>query len=248
MTCFFISYFFFPCLQHMVMSFRVTELQVLLGYAGRNKSGRKHELQARALSLLKNNCSTPVQIKIKDLYRRRFPRRLVAPPPYLSSASEQQTKLPSHSLNSSSLYSQQQQHGHSQAQHSPPSSGHHHTSSHGLSHSSHNSHSSHSSSSHGGSQSNLHTSSHGTSHSSSTHSSVSPLGSSVHATQAYHPDVKLKILPFFDILAELVKPSALSKFLWRLRSWIPSLTMKNYGLLVDISEKIHSVNKDQNGL
>eukprot|EP00057_Strongylocentrotus_purpuratus_P024921 XP_011679395.1 PREDICTED: E3 SUMO-protein ligase PIAS2 isoform X2 [Strongylocentrotus purpuratus] len=196
-------------LKHMVMSFRVTELQVLLGYAGRNKSGRKHELQARALSLLKNNCSTPVQIKIKDLYRRRFPRRLVAPPPYLSSASEQQTKLPSHSLNSSSLYSQQQQHGHSQAQHSPPSSGHHHTSSHGLSHSSHNSHSSHSSSSHGGSQNSLHTSSHGSSHSSSTHSSVSPLGSSVHATQAYHPDVKLKILPFFDILAELVKPSAL---------------------------------------
>uniref|UniRef100_H3BJ41 Protein inhibitor of activated STAT 3 n=1 Tax=Mus musculus TaxID=10090 RepID=H3BJ41_MOUSE len=35
----------------MVMSFRVSELQVLLGFAGRNKSGRKHELLAKALSV-----------------------------------------------------------------------------------------------------------------------------------------------------------------------------------------------------
>ncbi|XP_071964420.1 E3 SUMO-protein ligase PIAS2-like [Antedon mediterranea] len=67
-------------LKRMVMSFRVSELQVLLGFAGRNKSGRKHELQARALALLKNNCNTPVEIKIKELNRRRFPRRLVSPP------------------------------------------------------------------------------------------------------------------------------------------------------------------------
>ena len=67
------------------MSFRVSELQVLLGYAGRNKSGRKHELQARALNLLKNGCATPVQIKIKDLYRRRFPRRMITPTQYMSS-------------------------------------------------------------------------------------------------------------------------------------------------------------------
>ena len=33
----------------MVMSFRVSELQVLLGFAGRTKSGRKHELLAKAL-------------------------------------------------------------------------------------------------------------------------------------------------------------------------------------------------------
>ncbi|XP_071478228.1 E3 SUMO-protein ligase PIAS2-like isoform X2 [Diadema antillarum] len=185
-------------LKHMVMSFRVTELQVLLGYAGRNKSGRKHELQARALSLLKNNCSTPVQIKIKDLYRRRFPRRLVAPPAYLSSiVPEQQTKLSSHSLSSNSLYTQQ--HGHSQ--HSPPTSGHHHnTSSHSISHS-HSSHSSH----------NTHSShsSHNAHSLHNSHSSLSPLGSASCPPQAYHPDVNLKVLPFFDILAELVKPSAL---------------------------------------
>eukprot|EP00079_Xenopus_tropicalis_P036191 XP_017949962.1 PREDICTED: E3 SUMO-protein ligase PIAS2 isoform X2 [Xenopus tropicalis] len=60
----------------MVSSFRVSELQVLLGFAGRNKSGRKHDLLMRALHLLKNGCSPAVQIKIKELYRRRFPRTL----------------------------------------------------------------------------------------------------------------------------------------------------------------------------
>ena len=60
---------FFIVLQHMVMSFRVSELQVLLGFAGRNKSGRKHELLQRALTLLQKGCSTPVQIKIRELYR-----------------------------------------------------------------------------------------------------------------------------------------------------------------------------------
>ncbi|NWW89380.1 PIAS3 ligase, partial [Rhynochetos jubatus] len=65
--------------QHMVMSFRVSELQVLLGFAGRNKSGRKHELLARAIQLLKSGCSPAVQMKIKELYRRRFPRKILTP-------------------------------------------------------------------------------------------------------------------------------------------------------------------------
>ncbi|XP_040277079.1 E3 SUMO-protein ligase PIAS2 isoform X2 [Bufo bufo] len=67
-------------LRNMVSSFRVSELQVLLGFAGRNKSGRKHDLLMRALHLLKNGCSPAVQIKIKELYRRRFPRSLEAVP------------------------------------------------------------------------------------------------------------------------------------------------------------------------
>ncbi|XP_069734707.1 E3 SUMO-protein ligase PIAS3 isoform X2 [Phaenicophaeus curvirostris] len=66
-------------LKHMVMSFRVSELQVLLGFAGRNKSGRKHELLTRALQLLKSGCSPAVQMKIKELYRRRFPRKILTP-------------------------------------------------------------------------------------------------------------------------------------------------------------------------
>lgn len=63
----------------MVMSFRVSELQVLLGFAGRNKSGRKHELLTKALQLLKSGCSPAVQMKIKELYRRRFPRKILTP-------------------------------------------------------------------------------------------------------------------------------------------------------------------------
>ncbi|XP_035251202.1 E3 SUMO-protein ligase PIAS1 isoform X2 [Anguilla anguilla] len=64
--------------QQMVMSLRVSELQVLLGYAGRNKHGRKHELLTKALHLLKAGCSPAVQMKIKELYRRRFPTKMVS--------------------------------------------------------------------------------------------------------------------------------------------------------------------------
>ncbi|NXA57268.1 PIAS3 ligase, partial [Nothocercus julius] len=63
----------------MVMSFRVSELQVLLGFAGRNKSGRKHELLTKALQLLRSGCSPAVQMKIKELYRRRIPRKILTP-------------------------------------------------------------------------------------------------------------------------------------------------------------------------
>lgn len=68
----------------MVSSFRVSELQVLLGFAGRNKSGRKHELLLRALHLLKSGCSPAVQIKIKELYQRRYPRTTESLPDFSS--------------------------------------------------------------------------------------------------------------------------------------------------------------------
>ncbi|XP_074115541.1 E3 SUMO-protein ligase Su(var)2-10 [Cotesia typhae] len=55
-------------LENMVLSFRVSELQMLLGFAGRNKSGRKNELQTRALELLRLR-SHPVQLKIRELYK-----------------------------------------------------------------------------------------------------------------------------------------------------------------------------------
>ncbi|KAM6306871.1 E3 SUMO-protein ligase PIAS2-like isoform 2-T2 [Podargus strigoides] len=64
----------FDELRNMVSSFCVSELQVLLGFAGRNKSGRKHDLLIRALHLLKSGCSPAVQIKIWELYRHRYPR------------------------------------------------------------------------------------------------------------------------------------------------------------------------------
>ncbi|TRY81800.1 hypothetical protein DNTS_023123 [Danionella cerebrum] len=67
-------------MQNMVSSFRISELQVLLGFAGRNKSGHKHELVLRALQLLKSGCSSAIQIKIKELYRRRYPRTFEGSP------------------------------------------------------------------------------------------------------------------------------------------------------------------------
>ncbi|XP_076857206.1 E3 SUMO-protein ligase PIAS2 isoform X2 [Brachyhypopomus gauderio] len=54
----------------MVSDFRVSELQVLLGFAGRNKSGRKHDLLLSALHLLETDCGPAVQSKIKELYCR----------------------------------------------------------------------------------------------------------------------------------------------------------------------------------
>ncbi|KAL3285902.1 hypothetical protein HHI36_000421 [Cryptolaemus montrouzieri] len=55
-------------LRSMLVTFRVSELQMLLGFAGRNKTGRKTELQQRALELLKVR-SHPIQQKIRDLYK-----------------------------------------------------------------------------------------------------------------------------------------------------------------------------------
>jgi hypothetical protein len=52
----------------MLITFRVSELQMLLGFAGRNKSGRKTELQQRALELLRVR-SHPIHQKIRDLYK-----------------------------------------------------------------------------------------------------------------------------------------------------------------------------------
>uniref|UniRef100_A0A8C4VS82 Protein inhibitor of activated STAT 1 n=1 Tax=Gopherus evgoodei TaxID=1825980 RepID=A0A8C4VS82_9SAUR len=77
----------------MVMSLRVSELQVLLGYAGRNKHGRKHELLTKALHLLKAGCSPAVQMKIKELYRRRFPQKIMTPAD-LSLPSVHSTSMP----------------------------------------------------------------------------------------------------------------------------------------------------------
>jgi len=52
----------------MIMTFRVSELQMLLGFAGRNKYGKKEELQSRSLELVKVR-STPMQNKIRELFK-----------------------------------------------------------------------------------------------------------------------------------------------------------------------------------
>ncbi|XP_020282300.1 E3 SUMO-protein ligase PIAS3 isoform X2 [Pseudomyrmex gracilis] len=53
----------------MVLNFRVSELQMLLGFAGRNKSGRKNELQQRALELLRLRSHPAIRLKIRELYK-----------------------------------------------------------------------------------------------------------------------------------------------------------------------------------
>ncbi|XP_068220705.1 E3 SUMO-protein ligase PIAS2 isoform X2 [Palaemon carinicauda] len=54
--------------ERMVMTFRVSELQMLLGYAGKNKTGRKNELQSRAIEIVRLR-NPAIQAKIKELYK-----------------------------------------------------------------------------------------------------------------------------------------------------------------------------------
>ncbi|GIY85243.1 hypothetical protein CEXT_111391 [Caerostris extrusa] len=58
-------------LSKMIRSFRVSDLQTLLSYAGRNKAGKKHDLQNRAMELIKLH-SQPIDLKIRELHNNRF--------------------------------------------------------------------------------------------------------------------------------------------------------------------------------
>lgn len=62
-------------LKNMLNSFRIAELQTLLASCGRSRSGRKHELHGRALSLLRSSEGSPlrerVRSKILELYHQR---------------------------------------------------------------------------------------------------------------------------------------------------------------------------------
>lgn len=65
----------------MVMSFRVSDLQMLLGFVGRSKSGLKHELVTRALQLVQFDCSPELFKKIKELYETRYAKKSSDPVP-----------------------------------------------------------------------------------------------------------------------------------------------------------------------
>ncbi|XP_051033228.1 E3 SUMO-protein ligase PIAS4 isoform X3 [Phodopus roborovskii] len=67
--------------KNMVMSFRVSDLQMLLGFVGRSKSGLKHELVTRALQLVQFDCSPELFKKIKELYETRYAKKSVEPSP-----------------------------------------------------------------------------------------------------------------------------------------------------------------------
>ncbi|XKL59413.1 hypothetical protein PGB90_000429 [Kerria lacca] len=56
-------------LENMILQFKVSDLQLLLGFAGQNKNGRKQELQKRALNLINYKMSIPLEMKIRHIYR-----------------------------------------------------------------------------------------------------------------------------------------------------------------------------------
>lgn len=60
-------------LKSMVLQFKVTDLQLLLGFAGQNKNGRKNELQKKALNLINYKMSIPLEMKIRQMYRDLIP-------------------------------------------------------------------------------------------------------------------------------------------------------------------------------
>lgn len=58
----------------MIMTFRVSELQLLLGLTSQSRYGRKTELLQRALAMVETGVSVPVQHKIRELYQKFAPR------------------------------------------------------------------------------------------------------------------------------------------------------------------------------
>ncbi|XP_015181369.1 PREDICTED: E3 SUMO-protein ligase PIAS3 isoform X4 [Polistes dominula] len=190
----------------MILSFRVSELQMLLGFAGRNKSGRKNELQARALELLRLR-SHPVQLKIRELYKTIQADQLAAHQMYVQTDTTGDTQI-DQSMHSRSYYTRQAIGQQQQAQSAvasekelPPAH-----------------------------QASLPQNPRTTAvYQSPGYTSVAPQRTNTpynpyppytpkvlpvplqipSGQYPVHPDVKFKRLPFFDLMAELLKPSSL---------------------------------------
>lgn len=56
-------------LKNMILQFKVSDLQSLLGFAGQNKNGRKTELQKKALTLIQCRKSVPLEMKVRTIYK-----------------------------------------------------------------------------------------------------------------------------------------------------------------------------------
>lgn len=161
-------------LKNMVMSFRVSELTMLLSFAGRSRSGRKTELQMRALELIKLR-SSPINAKVRELYRS-IQQQTVAmgqsaaetTPPYIGASTRSSSTLsPSKSSNYSDMERAALQ----------------------------------------GRNPYIHTT--GLPYSTGYTSKQSVSAGSSQPSFPVHPDVCLKRLPFFDSVAELLRPSSL---------------------------------------
>ncbi|XP_043501148.1 E3 SUMO-protein ligase PIAS2 isoform X3 [Polistes fuscatus] len=190
----------------MILSFRVSELQMLLGFAGRNKSGRKNELQARALELLRLR-SHPIQLKIRELYKTIQADQLAAHQMYVQTDGTGDTQI-DQSMHSRSYYTRQAIGQQQQAQGAvasekelPPA---------------------HQASLPQNPRTNAVYQSAGYTSVAQQRTNtpynpyppytpkVLPVPLQIPSGQyPVHPDVKLKRLPFFDLMAELLKPSSL---------------------------------------
>ncbi|XP_061457326.1 E3 SUMO-protein ligase PIAS4 [Rhineura floridana] len=92
--------------KNMVMSFRVSDLQMLLGFVGRSKSGLKHELVTRALQLVQFDCSPELFKKIREIYETRYAKlsEVGQLPPPLQQTPQQQHRPPADALSIHSSY------------------------------------------------------------------------------------------------------------------------------------------------
>ncbi|XP_011865800.1 PREDICTED: E3 SUMO-protein ligase PIAS1 isoform X3 [Vollenhovia emeryi] len=198
-------------LENMVLSFRVSELQMLLGFAGRNKSGRKNELQARALELMRLRSHPAIRLKIRELYKTIQADQIATHQMYgqTGSTSEPQIDQNMHNRN---YYSTRQAISQQQQQQASVSVGKELTPAH---------------------QASLPQAPRTNPvYPSTGYTSVAPQRTAnagynpyqqpvyppkvlsnpiIQPTSQYpvHPDVRLKKLPFFDLLGELLKPSSL---------------------------------------
>ncbi|KFM61605.1 E3 SUMO-protein ligase PIAS1, partial [Stegodyphus mimosarum] len=148
-------------LQKMVRGFRVSDLQSLLSYAGRNKGGKKYDLQNRALDLIKLH-SASIDMKIRELHMNRYQQSRALPEP--------QDIYPLATINE------------------PMGSNYGNTSDH---------------------RGSLNSAIPGYMQNMSKHMLPPNAGLNVMSPYPVYPEVKFKELPFYDVLAELLRPTSL---------------------------------------
>ncbi|KAI1286347.1 E3 SUMO-protein ligase PIAS1 [Halotydeus destructor] len=106
----------YATLKSMVLAFRVTELQMLLQWANKNKSGKKNELQQRAVDLIRRHASPSLIAKIRELHKLRYHNQ---EPVELYDKASSYNDSRSYSSNSSHSTKHQNQYGHESYQSMP---------------------------------------------------------------------------------------------------------------------------------
>ncbi|XP_011142415.1 E3 SUMO-protein ligase PIAS3 isoform X2 [Harpegnathos saltator] len=193
----------------MILSFRVSELQMLLGFAGRNKSGRKNELQARALELLHLRSHPAIRLKIRELYKTIQQDQMATHQMYGQTGSSTEPQI-DQTMHNRNYYSTRQAMSQQQQSQASVSAGKELTPAHQAS------------IPQAPRTNPVYPSSGYTNVTAQRAPSAgyayspyppkvlpSPLQMQPTTQYPVHPDVRLKKLPFFDLLGELLKPSSL---------------------------------------